>query len=188
MGCRSFPLRLIAPFSASITQPDRYAHHPAITATRSRNAISRFRLLGFLRTRSESSRRWLALLSCKTILLHCALLPHESFFRPALKRRGYQTPEFFPCSFPTANHFCWNSCSIAIASGLQLLESRPLQRQGVKALTAGLTEARQGFSELPNVAVESEQIRLGISEPNLARSRIYPRPIALRRSRRPRFR
>jgi hypothetical protein len=21
----------------------------------------------------------------------------ESFFRPALKRRGYQTPEFFPC-------------------------------------------------------------------------------------------
>lgn len=58
--------------------------------------------------------------------------------------------------------FLLEKYSVAIAPGLQLLESRPLQREGVKALTAGLTQARQGFSELPNVAVELEQIQAEI--------------------------
>ncbi|MEB3124303.1 MAG: hypothetical protein VKL00_01430 [Synechococcales bacterium] len=43
--------------------PVRYAHRPALTATRSRNAILRFRLSESLRTRNDSLRRWLTLLS-----------------------------------------------------------------------------------------------------------------------------
>lgn len=48
--------------------------------------------------------------------------------------------------------------SIAISQGLQLLEPRSLVRERLKVLTAGLTEPRQGFSPLPAVEFELEQI------------------------------
>lgn len=49
--------------------------------------------------------------------------------------------------------------SLAITPGLQLLEPRSLtQEQRLQALIGGLTEARQGFSALPGVARESDQI------------------------------
>ncbi|MGB7441119.1 MAG: CHAT domain-containing protein [Coleofasciculaceae cyanobacterium] len=53
--------------------------------------------------------------------------------------------------------------SIALSPGLQLLEPRSLDRTKLKALTGGLTEARQGFSSLPAVAVELERIAEQIS-------------------------
>ncbi|WP_413174655.1 CHAT domain-containing protein [Anabaena azotica] len=51
--------------------------------------------------------------------------------------------------------------SVALTPGLELLGPRPLQQTKLKTLVAGLTEARHGFSSLPNVneelkAVESE--------------------------------
>ncbi len=48
--------------------------------------------------------------------------------------------------------------SVALAPGLQLVDSKPLARQQLKILTAGLTEGRQGFSPLPGVELEIEQI------------------------------
>ncbi|AFY68929.1 Tetratricopeptide TPR_2 repeat-containing protein [Thalassoporum mexicanum PCC 7367] len=48
--------------------------------------------------------------------------------------------------------------SIAMAPGLELIESQQLDRQEIVALTAGLTEARQGFSSLPNVELELTEI------------------------------
>jgi CHAT domain-containing protein len=48
--------------------------------------------------------------------------------------------------------------SIALSQGLQLLEPRSLVRQRLKALMGGLTEARQGFSALPAVNSELNQI------------------------------
>jgi CHAT domain-containing protein len=48
---------------------------------------------------------------------------------------------------------------IALAPSLQLLEPQPVKRRQLKALTAGLTESRQGFSELPHVALELSQIK-----------------------------
>ncbi|HLO50538.1 MAG TPA: CHAT domain-containing protein [Kamptonema sp.] len=48
--------------------------------------------------------------------------------------------------------------SVAITPGLQLLEARSLGRRKIKALTAGLTDARQGFSALPGVRAEINQI------------------------------
>ncbi len=48
--------------------------------------------------------------------------------------------------------------SIALSQGLQLLEPRSLLRERLKALTAGLTEARQGFAALPGVKAELTQI------------------------------
>lgn len=48
--------------------------------------------------------------------------------------------------------------NIALTPGLQLFESRNLPPQQLKALTGGLTQARQGFSALPGVETEIAQI------------------------------
>ncbi|HEY9834758.1 MAG TPA: CHAT domain-containing protein, partial [Stenomitos sp.] len=48
--------------------------------------------------------------------------------------------------------------SIALAPSLQLLQPQPLKRQQLKGLLGGLSEARQGFSALPSVAIEVNQI------------------------------
>jgi CHAT domain-containing protein len=48
--------------------------------------------------------------------------------------------------------------AIALTPGLQLLESQPLTQKQLKVLTAGLSEARQGFSALPAVEAELNQI------------------------------
>jgi CHAT domain-containing protein/tetratricopeptide (TPR) repeat protein len=48
--------------------------------------------------------------------------------------------------------------SLALSQGLQLLQPRSLIRKQLKALTAGLTQARQGFAALPGVATELNQI------------------------------
>ncbi|MBH8572233.1 CHAT domain-containing protein [Nostocaceae cyanobacterium CENA369] len=49
--------------------------------------------------------------------------------------------------------------AIALTPGLQLLAPKSLSQQKIKALTAGITEARQGFSPLSNVALELNQIK-----------------------------
>jgi len=48
---------------------------------------------------------------------------------------------------------------IALAPGLELVESQPLARGKLKVLTAGLSEARPGFSALPAVEVELKEIQ-----------------------------
>ncbi len=48
--------------------------------------------------------------------------------------------------------------SLALTPGLQLLDPRPLQRQQLKVLVGGLSEERQGFSALPGVEAEIQQI------------------------------
>ncbi len=49
--------------------------------------------------------------------------------------------------------------ALALTPGLQLLSPKSLQGRQIKALTAGLTESRQGFSALANVEQELEQIK-----------------------------
>jgi len=49
--------------------------------------------------------------------------------------------------------------AIAIAPGLELLDSQPLKRRELKVLSAGLSQARQGFSAIPFVKTEIDQIR-----------------------------
>jgi CHAT domain-containing protein len=53
--------------------------------------------------------------------------------------------------------------AIALTPGLELLESQPLMRGQLKVLTAGLSEARQGFPALPAVEVELNQILSEVS-------------------------
>lgn len=48
--------------------------------------------------------------------------------------------------------------NVALTPGLQLLPSRNLDKQDFKALTAGLAQARQGFSSLPGVEQEIKQV------------------------------
>lgn len=49
--------------------------------------------------------------------------------------------------------------NISLTPGLQLLAPRALKSNQIKALTVGLSEARQGFSALPAVEFEVEQIQ-----------------------------
>ncbi|HEY9838794.1 MAG TPA: CHAT domain-containing protein, partial [Vampirovibrionales bacterium] len=48
--------------------------------------------------------------------------------------------------------------NVALTPGLQLLAPRPLTGEKIQVLSAGLTDARQGFSALPGVQLELEQI------------------------------
>jgi CHAT domain-containing protein len=52
--------------------------------------------------------------------------------------------------------------SVALAPGLQLLEPRSLKQLQLRSLTGGLSEERQGFSALPAVVQEVEQIKTKI--------------------------
>jgi CHAT domain-containing protein len=53
--------------------------------------------------------------------------------------------------------------SVVLTPGLQLLQPQPLDRLRLQALLAGLTQARNNFAALPNVAVEINQIEAEIS-------------------------
>ncbi|WP_293112502.1 CHAT domain-containing protein [Moorena sp. SIO4G3] len=53
--------------------------------------------------------------------------------------------------------------SIALSPGLQLLDPRSLESKQIQAITAGLSEGRQGFKPLPAVKRELEQISSKIS-------------------------
>jgi len=50
---------------------------------------------------------------------------------------------------------------IALTPGQQLIEPKPLQKE-LRAIVAGLSEPRSGFSALPNVKLELEEIRAQI--------------------------
>lgn len=57
------------------------------------------------------------------------------------------------------NKYLVEKYSIALAPSLQLLDPKPLQRRKLKVLSAGLSEARQGFAPLENVALELQEIK-----------------------------
>lgn len=61
------------------------------------------------------------------------------------------------------SQFLIENYNVALSPGLQLLTPQPLQPQNLQVLTGGLTEARQGFSALPGVAVELQQITTEVS-------------------------
>jgi CHAT domain-containing protein len=48
--------------------------------------------------------------------------------------------------------------SVVLTPGLQLLQPQVLQRSQLQGLLAGLSQAREGFAALPNVAIEIKQI------------------------------
>ncbi|WP_313949228.1 CHAT domain-containing protein [Leptolyngbya sp. FACHB-261] len=52
--------------------------------------------------------------------------------------------------------------SVVLTPGLQLLQPQPLERLNLNGLLAGLSQAREGFSALPNVVAEINQIEAEI--------------------------
>jgi CHAT domain-containing protein/uncharacterized protein HemY len=54
--------------------------------------------------------------------------------------------------------FLLEQYNLALTPGLQLVSPKPIQTQALRVLTGGLSEARQGFSALPNVVQEVETI------------------------------
>ncbi len=57
--------------------------------------------------------------------------------------------------------------NIGLTPGLQLLPPNPIPQQEIQALTAGLTEARQGFPALPGVGIEFDRIQQKINTKKL---------------------
>ena len=57
--------------------------------------------------------------------------------------------------------------NIGLTPGLQLLPPKSIAQEELQALTAGLTEARQGFPALPGVGIEFERIEQEISTAKL---------------------
>ncbi|WP_181357811.1 CHAT domain-containing protein [Stenomitos frigidus] len=64
----------------------------------------------------------------------------------------------------TQNQYLVEQYSIALTPGLQLLGVQRRLQQPSRALIAGLSEARLGFSALPNVATELKQIQSQVSD------------------------
>ncbi|MEL6815167.1 MAG: CHAT domain-containing protein, partial [Cyanobacteria bacterium J06598_3] len=56
-------------------------------------------------------------------------------------------------------HYLIENYSIALAPGLQLVDPKPLKRQQLNTLIAGLSESRHGFSALPAVKTEVDQVQ-----------------------------
>jgi CHAT domain-containing protein/tetratricopeptide (TPR) repeat protein len=57
------------------------------------------------------------------------------------------------------NQYLVEKYNIALAPSLALLDPKPLQREDLEVLSAGLTEARLGFAPLENVALELNEIK-----------------------------
>jgi len=101
--------------------------------------------------------------------LRLAQQVYDWLIRPAeadLANSGIQTIVFVPDGFlrnlPIAalydgQQYLIEKYSIAISPGLQLFP-QGLEREELRALTAGLTEARQGFAQLPAVEEEVQEI------------------------------
>ncbi|MBW4692096.1 MAG: CHAT domain-containing protein [Lyngbya sp. HA4199-MV5] len=84
-----------------------------------------------------------------------------------LKASGVKTLVFVPDgllrSVPMAalydgQQYLIEKYSVVLTPGLQLLQPQPLQRARLRGLLAGVSQAREGFVALPNVAVEIKQI------------------------------
>jgi CHAT domain-containing protein len=80
-----------------------------------------------------------------------------------LQAQGVNTVVFVPdgalrtiplAALHDGSRFLIQRYAVAATPGLTLTDPRPMRRAAVQALTAGLTEAVQGFSALPNVAEE----------------------------------
>lgn len=95
---------------------------------------------------------------------------YDWLLRPAraeLERQGIKTLVFvldgFLRSLPMAvlhdgKQYLVERYNIALTPGLQLLESRTLSPNRLSALVGGVAQSRQGFSALPGVETEIEQI------------------------------
>lgn len=99
---------------------------------------------------------------------------YELLLRPVeteLAASGIKTLVFVPDgllrSLPMAalhdgQRYLIEKYSVVLTPGLQLLQPQPLDRQRLQGLLAGLTQARDHFAALPNVAVEINQIQTEI--------------------------
>lgn len=122
----------------------------------------------------ESMRRSLRRTSLRRNRLEIAQRFYDLLIRPAeaeLAASGVKTLTFVldgaMKNLPMAalydgQQFLIEKYGLALTPGLQLLPSRPLQRQELQVLVGGLSESRQGFASLPGVQTEVAQIQAEI--------------------------
>ncbi|MEW6246874.1 MAG: CHAT domain-containing protein [Nitrospirota bacterium] len=86
---------------------------------------------------------------------------------PLLEGRSITTLVFVPdgplrtipmAALHDGTTFLISRYAVATTPGLTLTDPRPLKRQAIQALSAGLSEAVQGFAPLPNVAEEVQTV------------------------------
>lgn len=102
------------------------------------------------------------------------LRPHQKFYdwliRPAqteLEKNGIKTLVFVLdgvlrnvpiAALHNGQQYLIEQYNVVLTPGLQLLNPRSLSRKDLKTLVGGLSEARQGFSSLPGVRQEVQEI------------------------------
>ncbi|MGB8698052.1 MAG: CHAT domain-containing protein, partial [Thermosynechococcaceae cyanobacterium] len=108
---------------------------------------------------------------------------YNQLIRPAaadLKTSGVKTLAFvldgplrnLPMAVLQDGHqYLMEQYSLALTPGLQLLKAQPLAPERLKALFAGLTEARQGFPALDHVAQEFADIQTSLPNQSLLNQR-----------------
>jgi CHAT domain-containing protein/Tfp pilus assembly protein PilF len=62
-------------------------------------------------------------------------------------------------SLHDGKEFVVNKYAVAITPGLNLTDPRPIKRESIKVLAAGLTDSVQGFPPLPNVSNELQAVQ-----------------------------
>jgi CHAT domain-containing protein len=62
-------------------------------------------------------------------------------------------------SLHDGKEFVINKYAVAITPGLNLTDPRPIKRESIKVLAAGLTDSVQGFPPLPNVSNELQAVQ-----------------------------
>lgn len=91
--------------------------------------------------------------------------------RTQLEQQGIKTLVFVPdgplrnlpmSALHDGQQYLIENYQVALTPGLQLLEPRAITPNQLQALSVGLTEARQGFSALPGVRQEIEQIQANL--------------------------
>lgn len=95
-------------------------------------------------------------------LYNWLIRPAERYFTADIQTLVF-VPDGLLRSFPIAalhdgSHYLIEKYSVAVTSGLQLLETQPLEADQFQLLLGGLTEERAGFSALPAAAFEIDQI------------------------------
>lgn len=91
---------------------------------------------------------------------------------PDLAKSGVNTLVFVPdgalrnipmAALHDGKQYLVEKYSIALAPSMQLVNPKPLHSRELKALTVGISEARQGFAPLSNVPQEVKQIQSSVS-------------------------
>jgi CHAT domain-containing protein len=153
-----YPIVLVDRLELIVSLPQQPLRHYAIPVPE----VEVNRVVGKLKRELQTSRG--RPLSLSQTVYNWLIRPMEADLKSAQVETLVFIPDGVFRNIPMAalndgQKYLAQQYNLATTPGLMLLDSRPLQASKLEVITAGLTEARQGFSPLPNVSQELAQIK-----------------------------